>query len=131
MVHYCFQLHFINYTVSPPDVGILHPQIRRASCTIPFYIRDLNIHGFWYPCGDHGTNPAWAPRYDIWFMVLSRKTHSVRVMSQVYFRQNEDYSFILASDSSEKLLQRGRGEGLKYVIWNYMQSSTYFCESFC
>lgn len=38
-------------TVSPRYRRAPHPRIRRADCTIPFYIRDLSIRGFWYPRG--------------------------------------------------------------------------------
>ena len=66
--------------------------------------------------------------FNLWFC---QQKHTVwELWVKFYFRQNEDYSLRdSTSDGSEKLLQRGRGEGLKYVILmkgKYMQSSTYF-----
>ena len=64
--------------------------------------------------------------------------HNWELCVKFYLRQYEDCSLgDSASDSSEKLLQRGRGEGKDsiYVIWvkgEYIQSSTLiFLESFC
>ena len=54
---------------------------------------------------------------------------NVRVLSYILLGQNEDYSpRDSISDSSEKLLQRGRGKVSIHVIFmkgGYMQSSIY------
>lgn len=43
---------------------------RLCANTIPFYIRDLNICGFWYPQGDPRTNPPWILRGDVLMTIV-------------------------------------------------------------
>lgn len=33
--------------------------------SMPFYIRELSIHGFWFPCGVPGTSPLWIPNVSL------------------------------------------------------------------
>ena len=45
---------YCQLSVSP----IPHLRIQRADCNMPSSIRDLSIHGFWYPWGSWNQSPA-------------------------------------------------------------------------
>ena len=48
-----------------------------TDCTMPFYIRDLSFHRFWYPWGP-GTSPLWTPRDDCINITQSKGTVFLR-----------------------------------------------------
>ena len=44
-------------TVGPVYLLVPYLWIQKADCTMPFYIRDLSILGFWYPQGFWNQSP--------------------------------------------------------------------------
>lgn len=61
----------------------LHPEIQRADCTMPFYIKDLSICRFWYPLGSKNQSPASmeGPLYVVSDLLFWAKHRPLRVPS--------------------------------------------------